>query len=339
MVIRNIIVAGFVCLMLSLASAPVHAEDDSEGLMVSENLNTSLLENVADNDHRLAYQADSIVGIGIVLFAFLVAYLLNHARPSKRVLGTFFSAMAALGTGLLILWLGHLGSLDAMRPMVLPTDNLKPDLMRILSGVLLLSGAFLLLVTYWQTKRDDVLDLGLKNEENRFGRQTRILHWTTAILFLLLIPMGIFTSMIPEDVWYRQGYYVVHKSIGFSVLGLVLLRLVWHRISPATEIDSSLKTWERRLARTAHFLLYGFMIAFPISGFIMSTYGGKYSHFFFWDFPLFWGADMDAVIPYAVLHKLVLPLLFFVVIGAHVAGALKHRFVDRHENAFRRMVG
>ncbi len=73
MFFRNLIVGGFICLMLGLASAPVHAEDGSEGLLASENLNTSLLENVADNDHRLAYQADSLVGLGIVLFAFLVA--------------------------------------------------------------------------------------------------------------------------------------------------------------------------------------------------------------------------------------------------------------------------
>ncbi|AWZ01629.1 hypothetical protein RHODOSMS8_02099 [Rhodobiaceae bacterium] len=301
-------------------------------------MTAKLIANAADNDHRMAYQADSIAGVVMLVVVVLAAAWLNHASPSRRVVGTFLTAAMTLGIGLMIGWLQLLGSLDTVRPPLLPTDDLKPNLMRLLGIAFTIGGLFLLLVTYWQTKRSDVLALQNGNESERYGRATRIIHWTTALLFVALIPMGIFTSMIPEDVWYRQGYYVVHKSLGLTVLLLVILRLFWHRVSPTPGLDSGLKPWERRSAHTAHVLLYILMIGFPITGFVMSTFGGKYSHFFFWDTPLFWAPDADLIVPWAVLHKLALPIIFYVVFAAHIAGALKHRFVDKHDDAFKRMV-
>jgi cytochrome b561 len=301
-------------------------------------LTEKLIANAGDNDHRMAYQADSITGVVTLAFVLLTAGWLNQASPSRRIVGTFLTAAMTLGIGLMVGWLHVIGSLDNVRAPILPTDELKPALMRMLGVAFTLAGLFLLLVTYWQTRRDDVLVLDTGNEEARYGRGTRFIHWTTAILFVALIPMGIFTSMIPEETWYRQGYYVVHKSLGLTVLLLVLVRLVWHRISPVPPLDSNLKTWERRSAHTAHVLLYVLMIGFPITGFVLSTFGGKYSHFFFWDTPLLWAPDADLIIPWAILHKLALPVLFYAVFAAHIAGALKHHFVDKHEGAFKRMV-
>lgn len=324
--------------MVGLVPSLALAEGPLAPTEASNEMTAKLIANAADNDHRMAYQADSIAGVVMLVVVVLAAAWLNHASPSRRVVGTFLTAAMTLGIGLMIGWLQLLGSLDTVRPPLLPTDELKPNLMRLLGIAFTIGGLFLLLVTYWQTKRSDVLALQNGNESERYGRATRIIHWTTAILFVALIPMGIFTSMIPEDVWYRQGYYVVHKSLGLTVLLLVVLRLFWHRVSPTPGLDAGLKPWERRSAHTAHVLLYILMIGFPITGFVMSTFGGKYSHFFFWDTPLFWAPDADLIVTWAVLHKLALPILFYVVFAAHIAGALKHRFVDKHDDAFKRMV-
>ena len=34
-----------------------------------------------------------------------------------------------------------------------------------------------------------------------------------------------------------------------------------------------------------------------------------------------------------------LPFILYIVLGAHILGALKHRFLDKQEQAFRRIVG
>ncbi len=334
---RNLVLL-MVLTMVGLTPSLALAEGALAPTEAGNELTAKLIANAGDNDHRMAYQADSLTGVLMLAVVVLAAAWLNHASPSRRVVGTFLTAAMTLGIGLMIGWLHLLGSLDHVRPPFLPTDDLKPNLMRLMGVAFTVGGLFLLLVTYWQTKRSDVLALPSANEQDRYGRATRIIHWTTAILFVALIPMGIFTSMIPEDVWYRQGYYVVHKSLGLTVLLLVVFRLIWHWMSPTPALDSGLKPWERRSAHTAHVLLYILMIGFPITGFVMSTFGGKYSHFFFWDTPLFWAPDADLIVPWALLHKLALPILFYVVFAAHIAGALKHQFVDKHDDAFKRMV-
>ena len=291
--------------------------------------------SAGDNSERLPFDMDSWIALAIIIAAVAIAWALNHAAPRVRVWGTLLAATAcfAVAGWFALQW----NVVEHPKAPAFPPDQLKPALLTLQAATALIAGLVLLFVAVGQGKRSDRLDLPLANEASRYGRLSRYLHWITAILFLALLPMGLFASMIPEDVWFRQGYYVMHKTIGFTVLALVLVRLVWNAISPRPKLDTTLSRWKRGLAHTAHTLLYFLMIAFPVTGFVMSTYGGKLSHFFVWDIPLLWAKDMTAVIPWAIAHKVLLPYLAFVVIAAHVLGALKHQFIDKH-GAFRRMV-
>lgn len=339
MVQRNFFVA--VLAFAAMLILPITAFADGHIAPVElSNETLAEIQDTADHteNHEMPYGAIGSIGIASLFIAFCAAVLLNQAAPARRIVGTFLAASMVLGIGLTIGWLHFLGFLDNGRPPSLPTDELKPGLMRLFGLAFTLSGLFLLVVTYWQTKRDDVLALATANEPERYGRATRILHWTTAIFFVALMPMGVFMSMIPEDAWYRPYYYGVHKSLGFSVLLLLLVRLWWHWRSPTPALDGSLKKWEKRSAHTAHVLLYILMIGFPITGFVMSTFAGKVSQFFFWGLPLLWAADEELIVLWGLLHKIILPFVFYIVFAAHIAGALKHQFVDKHDDAFKRMV-
>jgi len=39
------------------------------------------------------------------------------------------------------------------------------------------------------------------------------------------------------------------------------------------------------------------------------------------------------------MHKYLLPYLLYIVLGAHIIGALKHQFIDKKHSAFKRMGG
>ena len=288
--------------------------------------------------HRLDGHIDSWLALAIVVVSVLVAVALNHAAPAIRTAGTVLAACGCLSVTLWFGWAYSTGIVSNPKPPVVPPNALNPMLLWIIAATSLVAGFFLLRVAAWQSRRTDRLELPAKNDEVKFGLVSRYLHWITAILFLSLLPMGLFTSIIPEDVVWRQGYYVVHKTIGFLVLMLVIARLAWHLKTSITGLDSSLKTWERRSAKTAHYLLYFLMLALPISGYIMSTLANKLSHFFIWDTPVLFGPDMELVKLWGLIHKVILPYLCFLVIGAHVIGALKHQFVDKHRESFRRMV-
>jgi len=294
------------------------------------------------NHERLPYHLGSIASLVVILLSLTTAMLLNSRTAGRRILGTSLAAVFCLAVALIIAWLASLGTFSNTRAHLLPTDSLKPGMM-IFMG-LLFSGSGLLLgfIAYSQAQARETMDslqLGLRNEVESYGQVSRILHWTTAILFILLFPMGVYTSMIPEDVWYRQGYYVAHKTIGFTLLGLVILRLIWHRFSPKPGQDNHLKSWEKKSAHAAHILLYVLMIGFPISGYVLSTYAGKLSHFFIWDTPMLFDANREMLMPFLLTHKVVLPVVFYVVFFAHVAGVIKHRYIDRSVRTLRRMVG
>ena len=278
------------------------------------------------------------VSMGIVFLSVLTSWALNYSASRVRVFGTI---LAALGCLLLAAWffffIINSGILENPKPNQTPLDSAKPSLLWIQSITALLTGLFLLYVASHQSKNTSVLSLTAKNESNRYGKVSRMLHWTIAILFISLIPMGIFASMIPEDTEYRNAYYVVHKTIGVTVFLLVIVRLIWNRLSRRPSLDSALTSREEKLAHRAHNTLYFMMLAIPVTGFMMTSYHGYETYFFFWEMQPLW-EQSEIYQVWGGFHKYLLPYLLYIVLGAHILGALKHQFIDKHANAFKRMV-
>ena len=278
------------------------------------------------------------VSMGIVFLSVLTSWALNYSASRVRVFGTI---LAAVGCLLIAAWfflfIINSGILENPKPNQTPLDSAKPSLLWIQSITALLTGLFLLYIASRQSKNTFVLSLTAKNESNRYGKVSRMLHWTIAILFISLIPMGIFASMIPEDTEYRNAYYVVHKTIGVTVFLLVIVRLIWNRLSRRPSLDSALTSREEKLAHRAHNTLYFMMLAIPITGFMMTSYHGYETYFFFWEMQPLW-EQSEIYQVWGGFHKYLLPYLLYIVLGAHILGALKHQFIDKHANAFKRMV-
>lgn len=281
----------------------------------------------------------SWISLGIILTSFLCAWTLNYSAPKVRVFGTLLAAIGcfAIAAWFIFYVLGT-GFLENPKPNQTPLDSAKPVLLWLQSMLALLAGFVLLAVAFYQRKNNETLVLTAVNETSRYGRVSRLLHWTIAFLFIILIPMGIFSSIIPEDVMYRTQYYVVHKTIGVVVFCLILIRLIWNRQSKRPALDASLKPVERKLAHGVHITLYVMMIAIPLTGFIMTSFHGYPTFFFAWELQPLWEQSKTGTIAFGMIHKYILPYLLYVVLGAHVLGALKHHFIDKHKLAFKRMV-
>ena len=278
------------------------------------------------------------VSIGIVFLSVFISWALNFSAPKVRVFGTL---LAALGCFVIATWffifVMNSGLLENPKPNQTPLDSAKPTLLWIQSITAFFTGVFLLFIANYQRKSNEILDLSAKNEKDRYGRVSRLLHWTIAILFISLIPMGIFSSMIPEETSYRNAYYVVHKTIGVTVFLLVIVRLIWNKISKRPALDNTLTPTEKKLAHRAHNILYFMLLVIPITGFMMTSYHGYGTFFFFWELPPLWEQSNVYQI-WGGFHKYLLPYIVYIILGAHVLGALKHQFIDKHDSAFKRMV-
>ena len=299
-----------------------------------------LAAGASGETQRIGSHLDSWAALAIVVAAVLVAGLLNARTAKFRTLGTALAALScAVMAGWFFSFVQGTGILENPKPNQTPLDSGKPALLLGQALIAAIAALWLLRVAYRQLGGSDLLTVGLANEEARFGQVSRFLHWTIAILFLALIPMGIFTSMIPEGTAYRNAYYVVHKTVGVIVIALVVVRLIWNRVSPRPALDAALKPRERKLAKVAHRTLYGALVAVPITGFVMTSFHGYPTFFFAWEFGPFWAPSNSATIAWGLFHKYLLPFAVYLVLGAHIIGAIKHRYMDGHKQALRRIVG
>jgi hypothetical protein len=59
---------------------------------------------------------------------------------------------------------------------------------------------------------------------SRYTRTAMVLHWIIALLIICNVALGLSADSLPDD-WVRP-VIDTHKSIGITVLGLVLLRIL-----------------------------------------------------------------------------------------------------------------
>jgi len=291
-----------------------------------------------EQQRQIIGHLESSVALAIIATSMLTAWLMNYSAPKVRVIGTLLAATGCFAiAGWFLFFVLGTGFLENPKPNQAILDSAKPSLLWMWTLGALGAGAALVAAAFYQRKNNKTLELKAANEPERYGRMSRVLHWTIAILFITLIPMGIFNSIIPEGTPYRRAYNAVHETIGFIVFALVLVRLTWNNISTRPALDPTLKPWEKILAHRVHITLYVMMIAFPITGYVMTSLHGFPTYLFGLQLEPLW-AESDTYRFWGLFHKYILPYLLYLVLGAHILGALKHRFIDKHNDAFKRMV-
>jgi cytochrome b561/polyisoprenoid-binding protein YceI len=179
--------------------------------------------------------------------------------------------------------------------------------------------------------------MALSNTEDEYGLIARAFHWSIAVLILGLIPVGLFmTGMENSPVKFQV--YALHKSFGLLVFFLGLGRLLWRFLSPPPDDLESHKGWERALAGAAHFWLYVCVIGMPLSGWMMSSAGEFPVPFFGIQMPAILDKDENLLHLFGQVHE-ILAWTLLVVLGLHMAGALKHHVLDRDETLSRMAFG
>ncbi len=173
-----------------------------------------------------------------------------------------------------------------------------------------------------------------KNTQDRFGAVSKTFHWVIAIDFICVMLAGLYLAELADKAT-ALHYFKYHKEFGLLVLVLVVPRLLWRLYSAVPDYVASLRTWEKRLAGAVHFLLYCCMFFMPLSGWIFSSAAGRPVDFFGYTLP---NLTQDKALGhfFHAAHQVVGWSLLGIV-GLHVAGALKHHFID-HDITLRRML-
>lgn len=188
-------------------------------------------------------------------------------------------------------------------------------------------------------------------EGSNTGRYTAVavaLHWLVAIGIIFNLWKGLGFDDLPKDQVHAA--VALHKSIGITIIGLVALRVLWKIGHPGPAPLASLKPWERKLSVGVHHLLYLLMILVPVAGwFAESAWKGSvgkplvlFDAIPWFHLPFFNGMDdagrefWDGI--FGETHEIAAKILIAALI-LHIAGALKHQFLDREKQLQRMWFG
>ncbi|NKF22987.1 cytochrome b [Solimonas marina] len=178
------------------------------------------------------------------------------------------------------------------------------------------------------------------NQTPRYTRTAVTLHWLIALLMIVNVVLGLAAESLP-DSWVRTTIDT-HKSIGITVLGLALLRLLWRFSHRPPALPAAYPSWERRLSGVVHVLLYVLIFALPLSGWMHdSAWEGAATHpmalFGIVPWPrIGWIQNVADPATKESLHTLFghwhvwFGYALYAAFALHLLGALKHQFVDRH---------
>lgn len=177
--------------------------------------------------------------------------------------------------------------------------------------------------------------LTLRNTSTYYGLIAQALHWIVVVGILLQF---IWAWRIEETESIRQQFALVnqHKSIGVTVLLLVLVRMGWRLCNRVPPWPESMKLWERIAAGLVHWGLYGLMLMIPISGWAYSAAAGYGPEWFGWlELPAIFPVSESLERSMQQVHTWSGRLLLALVL-VHVLAALRHQFVLK-DGLLRRM--
>jgi cytochrome b561 len=173
---------------------------------------------------------------------------------------------------------------------------------------------------------------------DRYTRTAIILHWLIAALVIGNLILAWIFHTVPSEI--AQPYTNAHKTLGITVLGLALLRLLWRIGHPPPPFDLAIPRWQVVAARTGHAALYFMILAMPLSGWIYDS-AWEYAAdvpidvFGWFEMPrIAWVADMPPE-PKKALEFVAgkvhvwLSYLLYVLLATHLIGAFKHQWFDR----------
>ncbi|MDY4285531.1 cytochrome b [Xanthomonas sp. LF06-19] len=115
--------------------------------------------------------------------------------------------------------------------------------------------------------------MSARNTPDRWGSVSQTLHWLIAALILLLGVVGLTMGELPKTPKYFW-VYTAHKSLGLTVLALVIVRLGWRLYAGTPKPVPGTPGWQERIADATHALLYVMIFAIPLSGWLYDSASG-----------------------------------------------------------------
>ena len=178
----------------------------------------------------------------------------------------------------------------------------------------------------------------MTGEPGRYTRLTRVLHWLTAALVFSALFIGF---VMVNSVSRYAGLVMLHKTLGVTILVVVLVRVVNRLTHRAPPLPSTVGALERKVVILSEVSLYALLLIQPLLGWAMvSAAGGPVVVFGSLRLPRI--APFDAQLFWLLrqAHS-VIAYTLMATIAAHISAVLFHtvalrdRLIERMTFRFR----
>jgi cytochrome b561 len=174
-------------------------------------------------------------------------------------------------------------------------------------------------------------------EQLHYGTTAKVFHWVIVALLAVQLPLGWLMPDIHRGMQPGNAM-ILHLSIGFTVLVLIVLRFFWRLTHPVAP-ETNLPAWQRLSSELVHWLLYLAVFATTMTGWVFASMRG-------WTVSLFWTIPLPRLVgegspigrQIGPWHD-TLPWILVGLIAVHVLAALVHLFVYRDRVMYRMLPG
>jgi len=178
----------------------------------------------------------------------------------------------------------------------------------------------------------------IRNSASQWGWPAKLLHWVAAAAILILLVHGWWmTHLTPRPE--RLANYAWHSALGYDLLALMVMRLLWRWGNAVPAQPAEARPWERFAAHAAHIGLYILIFAVSLTGWaVANTFRTPITKDLLGlNVPQIVGPVERATRNLLEETHLVLAYVLGALVLLHVAGALWHHFW-RRDDVLRRML-
>ncbi len=171
-----------------------------------------------------------------------------------------------------------------------------------------------------------------------YNRVQRGLHWLMAAAIMTAIIIGFIAAYLPSGQEPRKFLLEIHKSLGFTILTLLVLRVISRVAFGEPPFRQPLDRLTRAASHAAHAALYVLMLVMPITGYVYSASAGASLPWFgLFQWPRLLPVDHDRSAMGRLLHDRAAWLITGVIL-VHLAAVAFHHWMKRDE-VLSRMTG
>lgn len=168
-----------------------------------------------------------------------------------------------------------------------------------------------------------------KRAPAHYSGVAKFLHWAIALLIIMMLVFG--QGFDDPKTEAEMAFSLTgHSTLGFTAIGLILLRILWRIGHPPPKLPETVSPLQTKASKLSHLLLYALMIYVPMMGLYTAA------------------AHEMAVMPYGAfdvrealsflgndnfegrrfLHEIGTWLLIALLV-VHVAAAFMHQFIQK----------